>query len=106
LTGAGNDRKVKLTHFAAGSDFSPRLGAETGSNDRFSSNAPDADSERIPSRFDAGLRATTAWSNDETHISTSADKRRPRFTGPQNPVPTVDKSVGPTDLAHKGERPS
>src|SRR6185312_4277243 len=64
---------------------------------------PGADSEHIPRRFDAGLRATTARSNDETHISTSEDKRRPRFTGPQNPVPTVDKSVGPTDLAQGRE---
>jgi hypothetical protein len=40
-------------------------------------------------------------SSGKTHISTSARMLRQRFTGPENPVPTVANRPNPTGL-HQG----
>jgi hypothetical protein len=45
-------------------------------------------------------------SSGKTHISTSARMLRQRFTGPENPVPTVANRPDGTGLQIQGERPS
>src|SRR5439155_10546272 len=54
-------------------------------------------SNNIPSPATASFRL-----GDETHICTSARTRRPRFTGQENPVPTVCKATAPNRPAIQG----
>src|SRR5205814_5681217 len=94
----GNDNNVMPLHLDRGCDvFATREASNHGPRGYFHS-----DKRRLPQQYSSLVDRRIPVKRYKTHICTSARTRRPRFTGQENPVPTVAKATAPNRPAIQG----